>query len=172
VTSVGVVCGVTDFGWSGAWNDISDGDEAVLMRIGDEQDAVAWCEARYGPNGGGFIEGGGIAELAPADHAALEDEILATALTTTIDEAFRQGVGGYVQDIAAQAKPWSFDPGAVVAPVRILHGEADTVTPVAHARHTAEMIPTATLVTMPDHGHISILTQIPQLATELVETMR
>jgi pimeloyl-ACP methyl ester carboxylesterase len=172
VISVGVVCGVTDFGWTGAWNDIADSDEAALMRLADEQAAVAWCEAHYGLDGVGFIEGGGIAELALADQAALEDKTLAAAFTTTIDEAFRQGVGGYARDIAAQAKAWSFDPGTIVVPVRIVHGEADTLTPVAHARHTAEIIPTATLVTLPDHGHISILTQLPQLATELVLTMR
>jgi hypothetical protein len=33
-------------------------------------------------------------ELAPADQAALEDVALATALMTTMGEAFRQGVGG------------------------------------------------------------------------------
>jgi pimeloyl-ACP methyl ester carboxylesterase len=58
-------------------------------------------------------------------------------------EAFRQGVRGYAQDILLQAEPWAFDTNAIAAPVWILHGEADTLVPVAHARHTAEMIPRA-----------------------------
>jgi pimeloyl-ACP methyl ester carboxylesterase len=170
VASAGVVCGPTDFGWTGAW-DGYPADESELMRIGDEATAVAWCQARYRHDGSRFVEGG-LGELAPADQAALEDEALATALRTTMDEAFRQGVGGYAQDIVVQARAWSFDPRAIVAPVWVFHGDADTLVPVAHAHHTAELIPGARLVTRPDQGHISILTEIPQLAADLVAPLR
>jgi pimeloyl-ACP methyl ester carboxylesterase len=115
---------------------------------------------------------GGLGELAPPDQAALEDEALVTGLMTSVGEAFRQGVGGYAQDITLQGRPWSFDTGAIVAPVWILHGEADTVVPVAHARHTAELIPMATLLTWPNEGHISILKKIPELTAELIAPLR
>jgi pimeloyl-ACP methyl ester carboxylesterase len=170
VASVGIVAGVTDFGWPGAWDGYSE-DEATLMRIGDEAGAVAWCEARYGPDGSRFMEAG-LGELAPADEAALGDETLAAALMTTVGEAFRQGVGGYAQDITVQGRPWSFDAAVIHGPVWILHGEADTVVPVAHARHTAELIPGAKLFTRPDDGHISIFTRIPDLAADLVASLR
>jgi pimeloyl-ACP methyl ester carboxylesterase len=170
VASAGVVGGVTDFGWDGAWDGYLE-DEGALMWIGDEAKAVAWCEARYGADGSGFLEGG-LGELPPADQAALDDEALATVLFTTVGEAFRQGVGGYAQDIVLQGEPWAFDTGAIVAPVWVLHGEADTLVPVAHARHTAEMIPGATLSTWPDHGHISIFSEIRQLAADLVASLR
>lgn len=91
---------------------------------------------------------------------------------TTVGEAFRQGVGGYAQDITLQGGPWSFDTGAIVAPVWIVHGGAETVVPVAHTRHTAELIPMAKLLTLPDEGHISIVTKIPELTTELVAPLR
>ncbi|HEY6778657.1 MAG TPA: alpha/beta hydrolase [Thermoleophilaceae bacterium] len=170
VASAGSVAGETDFGWPGAWDGYPE-NEGELMRIGDEAGAVAWCEARYGPDGSGFMEGG-LGELAEADQAALQDEALATTLMTTVGEAFRQGVGGYAQDITLQGRPWSFDTAAIVAPVWILHGEADTVVPVAHGRHTAELIPTAKLLTWPDEGHISIFTKIPELAADLVASLR
>jgi pimeloyl-ACP methyl ester carboxylesterase len=48
VAGAGVVCGVTDFGWPGAWDDLPEDDETILMRIGDEAEAHAWCEERYG----------------------------------------------------------------------------------------------------------------------------
>jgi len=140
------------------------------MRIGDEAAAVAWCQARYGHDGSRFVEAG-LEELAPADQAVLSDAALATALMTTMGEAFRQGVG-YAQDVLVQGRSWSFDPGAIVAPVWLLHGQADTLVPLAHARHTAELIPEARLVTRPDQGHISILTEIPHLAAELVALLR
>jgi pimeloyl-ACP methyl ester carboxylesterase len=50
VASAGVVCGVTDFGWTGAWDGYPEA-ESELMRIGDEAEAVAWCQARYGHDG-------------------------------------------------------------------------------------------------------------------------
>jgi pimeloyl-ACP methyl ester carboxylesterase len=170
VASAGVVCGVTDFGWAGAWDGYPE-DEVTLMRIGDEAGAVAWCEANYGPDGSGFLEGG-FGEMAPADRAVLEDEARATAILATVGEAFRQGVGGYAQDVVVQGRPWSFDTGAIAAPVWVLHGEADTVVPVAHAHHTAEMIPEARLLTWPEHGHFSLTTEIPQLAADLVASLR
>jgi pimeloyl-ACP methyl ester carboxylesterase len=171
VTSVGVVCGEGDFGWPDAWNGYPDDDEAALMRIGDEERAAAWCETRYGPSAADAFLGRQLTELPPADDAALADETLASALMTTVGEAFRQGVRGYAQDVVVQGQAWAFDPGRIVASVRILHGDSDTLTPVAHARHTAEVIPGAKLVIRPGHGHISILTEIPQLAADLADAL-
>lgn len=170
VASAGVVCGATDFGWTGAWENYPS-YEAELMRIGDEVEAAAWCEARYGHDGHGFLEGG-VAEMPEADASVLADEAIATALVATVTEAFRQGVGGYAQDIVVQGKPWAFDVRAVVSPVWVLHGEADTDTPVEHARHTAEAIPGAKLLLLPEHGHIGALTQIPELIPKLVSSLR
>jgi pimeloyl-ACP methyl ester carboxylesterase len=70
-----------------------------------------------------------------------------------------------------QGRAWSFDTSAVVAPVWVLHGEADTVVPLAHGT-TADVIPGASLLTWPQHGHISILAEIPQLAADLAATLR
>jgi pimeloyl-ACP methyl ester carboxylesterase len=170
VASAGIVAGASDFGWAGAWDGYLE-SEAELMRIGDEAEAVTWCEARYGPDGGGFIEAG-LGELAAPDAAVLQDETLATNLVTTVGEAFRQGVSGYAQDITLQGKPWSFDTSAIVASVWILHGEADNLVPLAHARHTAELIPTARVLTWPDEAHLSLIMRIPELTGELVAALR
>jgi hypothetical protein len=50
--------------------------------------------------------------------------------------------------------------------------EADTLVPVAHARHTAELVPTAKLLTWPDEGQISIFDKIPRLTADLVAPLR
>jgi pimeloyl-ACP methyl ester carboxylesterase len=169
VASAGVIAGVTDMGWLPAWDGVDD-NEATLMRIGDEGEAVAWCEERYGTDGSRFDEF--LGDLPAADAAMLEDETNAAALVTTVTEAFRQGVAGYAQDITVQGRPWSFTAAGITAPVRVLHGEADTLVSVAHGRHTADVIPGAGLVTWPQHGHLSILTEIPQLCTDLVAPLR
>lgn len=165
VVAAGIVAGVTDMGWEPAW-DGYDEAESEVMRLGDEAAAVAWCESRFGADGGRFLEGD--SEWAPADLAVLEDGATAAAAFAAIGEAFRQGVGGYAQDVTVQGSPWTFDPGAVVVPVRVLHGEADTIVPVAHGRHTAEVVARASLVTWPEHGHLSIATEVPRLAADLV----
>ena len=44
---------------------------------------------------------------------------------------------------------------------RLQWRRADTFVPVAHGRHTAELIPAATLVVLAGHGHLSIIREIP-----------
>jgi pimeloyl-ACP methyl ester carboxylesterase len=165
VVAAGVVAGVTDRGWAPAW-DGYDETESELMRLADEDAAVAWCEARFGADGSRFLEGD--TTWAPADLALLADEARAADMLATLRESFRQGVVGYAHDVTVQGRPWAFDPGAVVVPVRVFHGEADTLVPLAHSRHTAEVIAGADLVTWPEAGHLSIVTELPRLAAELV----
>jgi pimeloyl-ACP methyl ester carboxylesterase len=169
VTSAGVIAGPTDMGWPPAWDGVG-GDEVALMRIGNEAGALAWCEEHYGADGSRFNEF--LGDLPAADAAMLDDEATAAALVTTFTEAFRQGLAGYAQDITCEGRPWSFATADIAALVRVLHGEADTIVPVAHGQHTAEVIPDAELVTWPDHGHLSILTEVPQLCAELVGPLR
>jgi pimeloyl-ACP methyl ester carboxylesterase len=159
VTGAAVVAGVTDMGWTGAW-DAYDEAEATLMRFGDDERALTWCQDRYGPNGERFFDDTG--EMAPADLALLEDEAVVAGLFPTFAEAFRPGIAGFAHDITVQGRPWSFDPGAITAPTRVFHGEADTIVPVAHGRHTAAVIPDATLQTFPDDGHVSMIARMPE----------
>lgn len=165
VVAAAVVEGETDFAWAQAWDDYSE-YEATLMRIGDEAQGAAWCEDRYGSDGVGFFEV--MQDISPADQAAFDDEAFTAALTASVREAFRQGVGAYAQDVVLQGKPWAFDPHAIIAPVLVHHGEADTMTPVAHSKHTADLIPGARLRIWPEEGHISLITKIPDIAAELV----
>jgi pimeloyl-ACP methyl ester carboxylesterase len=167
VVGAGVISGVTDFSWPAAWDGFLD-TEATLMRMGDEAQISAWCEAHYGADGMGFLEDG-LGELAPADHAVFEDEALASSLVNSVSEAFRPGFGGYAQDLVVQGHEWSFDLAAITAPVVILHGEADTLVPLGHPRHSAEIIRTARLLTRPEQGHISLLLEIPELAADLLD---
>jgi pimeloyl-ACP methyl ester carboxylesterase len=103
VTAAGIVAGVTDMGWSDAWDGFEEA-EATLMRVGDEAKVAAWCEQHYGPDGARFFDSTG--DLAPADVEVLQDETMTAGLFATITEAFRQGVAGYAQDVTIQSTPW------------------------------------------------------------------
>jgi len=50
----------------------------------------------------------------------------------------------------------------------VYHEDADTVVPVGHGHHTAEIIPGAVLVTSPHDGHLSMMTKVPQVITDLL----
>jgi pimeloyl-ACP methyl ester carboxylesterase len=135
------------------------------MQIGDEDSAQAWCEDRYGADGGRFFDSP--LDLSPRDAALFADEAFMTAIMPTFGEAFRQGVGGFAQDITVQGRAWPFDVANVTCAVRVYHGEQDTLVPVSHGRHTAEMIEGSSLVIFPEHGHLSIITEIPRVSEDL-----
>lgn len=59
---------------------------------------------------------------------------------------------------------------AIDLPVHVLHGDADVVVPVAHAKHYAKLIPGATVELLPGHGHALPITTRDRLA-EVVRSM-
>jgi pimeloyl-ACP methyl ester carboxylesterase len=164
VTAVGLAAGVTDFGWEPAW-DGYPAYEVEVMRIDDEAKAIEQFEQKYGADGSGVHEA--MPPLTPADEALFADEVIATAWMASLSEAWRQGAGGFVEDMLAQARPWGFDVAAIRAPVHLLHGEPDTIVPIAHSRHTIELCPQAELTVFDDHGHLSLSAQIPDLVARI-----
>jgi pimeloyl-ACP methyl ester carboxylesterase len=165
VVGASIVAGVTDMGWSAAFDDFPEDDEKTIMRIGDEAMAHRWCVEHYGEDGARFFDSP--RDLSPPDAKVREDEAMMAGLLPTFAEAFVQGVAGYAQDITVQGRGWTFDVGHIRCPVRVYHGEQDTIIPISHGRHTAEVIASATLTTLPQHGHISMITEIPAITANL-----
>lgn len=151
-----VLGGVTDFSWEPSWEGYSE-DERAMMRLPDERAALEWGERHLGDS--------------PTEWPAPDRELFATRhvphLAAAAKEAFAQGVGGYTQDSWVQGRPWAFDPGAVRAPFLVVHGDRDTVVPIAHSRHTADLVPGAELRVLPGHGHVTVLWELPALLTEV-----
>jgi len=169
VASAAVIAGVAEFSWPGAYDGYDD-LWVNVMRFGDEVKAKAWCDEQFGPDGSGLMEH--VPELAPADQAFFEDETRAGPFMVSMTEAFRQGTGGFAQDLTIEGRAWAFDPSTIVCPVGILHGDADTLLPLAHSRHIAELIPGAVLEILPGHGHISIFDEFPRVCTDLAASLR
>lgn len=168
--SAGIILGgVTDMGWPDAWKGYLD-SEVLLMRMPDEEAAIAWCVERYGADGSGFLSASGIAFTGP-DARLYADEEVAPLLASSRAEAFRQGVAGYAQDLFIQGRPWPFDPGTITSPIHVVHGALDTLLPLAHSRHTAEVVPGSILRVFPAHGHFTILSELPTMASALVRSL-
>jgi pimeloyl-ACP methyl ester carboxylesterase len=168
VTAAVALAGVTDMGWPGAWEAYFD-SEAQLMRMADEESARAWCVERFGADGARFMDAAGL-ELSEPDNVLLADEQAGPAILSAMTEAFRQGVGGYAQDCFVQGRPWTFDPGRISVPVEVVHGDVDRVLPLAHSRHTSELIPGSSLRVLPGHGHLTILSELPALGSALARS--
>jgi pimeloyl-ACP methyl ester carboxylesterase len=89
-----------------------------------------------------------------ADHETLEGDwkwilsVVVPALDTP---------GGIIDDDVAYAHPWGCDPATIVAPVLLLHGDADRLCPSSHSESLARQIPGATLRLSPGDGHLSVL---------------
>ena len=156
-----VIAGATDMSWPPA----SDGYPEVeleIMALDGEAVAIEYCRDRFGVDGGGFFDEDPLTWPEP-DEVFLADEEMGQHLTRAMGEAFAQGVAGYAQDMIVQGRPWPFNPAAISCPVRVLHGELDDITPMAHSRHTARVIPDAEFDTVAGHGHASIMDEIPRL---------
>lgn len=70
-----------------------------------------------------------------------------------------------------QAGPWPFDPAEISWPVRVIHGEREDLSPIAHSRHTAEHILGAEFKTVEGHGHASVLGELPRLTPDFMQTV-
>ena len=161
-----VLGGVTDMAWPASWSGYLEGRvEIGAMRAPDEDAARAVCAAHFGEDGSGFFDDS--FEWPEPDLALLSDESVGKALTSAVVEAFRQGIGAYAQDVYLEGQGWPFDAQGIEVPVEVVHGELDTLVPVAHSHHTAALIPGATLRLPPGHGHLTTLSMLPEIAAGL-----
>ena len=83
--------------------------------------------------------------------------------TEMIQEAFRSGASGYVDDVVALARPWGFALEGIRVAIHLWHGEADTVIPIRQAAYLAAVIPTARLTICPGEGHMLMWNHLPQI---------
>jgi pimeloyl-ACP methyl ester carboxylesterase len=157
--------GVTDTAWHNAWEGYP-ATEWELMQMADEDAVKAWCVTHFGPDGSGFLAASDM-EFPEPDERLYEDPTIAPLLAAARAEAFRQGVSGYAQDVFLQGRPWTFDPGAIATPMHVVHGELDTIVPLAHSQHTSELVRGSTLRVLRGHGHFTILGELPAIASAL-----
>jgi pimeloyl-ACP methyl ester carboxylesterase len=120
--------------------------------------------------GGGPSEPtGDLYDLDEADRDVLGASGMREMFIETIREAFRNGVGGWVDDDLAMVAPWGFDLDEITVPLTIHYGERDVLVPAAHGAWLAGRLPQAHVVVAADGGHLTSadaeLRQLEELAT-------
>jgi pimeloyl-ACP methyl ester carboxylesterase len=101
-------------------------------------------------------------ELSEADRAVMADPERHDAIRKGINEAFRHGVWGYVDDILCLIQPWGFDVAEIRVPTRILYGLTDVLVPRQHGEWLGDNVPNAEVVIDEQGGHMPD----PNLVTE------
>jgi pimeloyl-ACP methyl ester carboxylesterase len=86
--------------------------------------------------------------------------------------AFAQGSSGVFHDALVLAAPWGVDWSLVTAPVRLWHGERDTVAPVEAARALANELPHCRATFLPGEGHYAMIPRAAELLHGVMEVGR
>jgi pimeloyl-ACP methyl ester carboxylesterase len=105
----------------------------------------------------------------PADRPILERPDVAECLIAGMKEAFRQGGQGPADDVLLLARPWTFRPEEIRVPIRLWHGEADGVVPVAMGRSLATAIPGCRAEFIGDAGHYLVFDRIGPFLDAMIE---
>nr|WP_062339356.1 alpha/beta hydrolase [Herbidospora sakaeratensis] len=72
------------------------------------------------------------------------------------EPALAAGPWGQIDDDVSYTRAWGCDPGAISAPILLLHGTADRVIPASHGTWLAAHCPTAELRLRADDSHFTI----------------
>ncbi|WP_100414556.1 alpha/beta fold hydrolase [Mumia flava] len=94
-------------------------------------------------------------ELSPDDRATAADIGHRAMLSQAVQEAFRCGIWGLVDDDLAFTRPWGFAPDDVEAPTQVWYGTEDTLVGTQHGTWLLEHVPKAEGRVM-EGGHLTL----------------
>lgn len=87
----------------------------------------------------------------------------------SLRHALTQGtVGVYEDAIAFTVEDWGFDPANIRVPVRIWHGQRDTMVDPAFGRRLAHTVPHSKLMLCRDAGHYLLYTHWERILSTAV----
>src|SRR5262245_2027291 len=131
------------------------------------EEAIAIATGQFGDHGENVLPPLG-PDLA-IDPAFYGDPELLQWWIRGVPDMFAQGLVGFADDRIADANGWtSFEVSRIMCPVVVLHGTSDTLIPLANAHHTAAIVPGATLHIVENLGHLSIMTKVVEVTSELL----
>jgi len=110
-----------------------------------------------------------VAKLPEADRVVLADPATYAMRLATLQESLAQAEVGIYHDALALTRPWGFEPGQVAIPVRIWHGDADTIVNVGFALQLSLAIPHSKMVLEAGAGHYLMFTHWQQILETVLE---
>jgi pimeloyl-ACP methyl ester carboxylesterase len=159
-------CALTDMGWTEGKAMVHGAPLAWGSR--DREKVMAIVTEQFGADGN-KVDVHSAGTLPASDQALFADPKYLACWLRNVKQMFVQGVGGYADDRLADGVGWgSFDVTRITCPVAVIHGGSDTFVPIAHARHTATIVPGATLRICGPLGHFSIANEMVSTVSDLL----
>ena len=106
---------------------------------------------------------------ARVDREVLEQPAMRAMFTADLEVVMAGGVRGIMQDLALFTRPWAFSLRDIHVPIRLWHGTADPVIPLAHSEHLAALVPDSRLFLLPGLGHFAGFTNSPAVLDDMME---
>ncbi len=160
-------CAVSDMRWQ-------DGKSMTVCchpvwNARSREEAIAITTKDMGARGENLLPPNGPVFFDPADIALSRTPAFLSWWSSVVPDMFTHGLEGFVDDRLADGGGWgSFDVTQITCPVTVLHGSADGMVPVATARYTAAIVPGATLRVVEGLGHMTILTELVGVTSDLL----
>jgi len=164
VRAVGVVSGIGTFEGPGAMEDLAPRMQRTYLNA-RKRPLLARTEMRV--NVAAFRYRPSFAFKQLGNRKVTSDPEFQRGFREALLEGARQGVRGFVSDIALNTAPWGFDPSEVRVPVRWWHGQKDMTSPVSHAQHVCDRLQDVELTITDDGGHFVIHTIIEDVLSAL-----
>jgi pimeloyl-ACP methyl ester carboxylesterase len=171
VAVAGVVAGM---GQVGAWAAITDyePDDELLMPLSVRRPRAARLvlgtmarAARLSP---GLVLRAFERGLSPADRAAFPRAGTPRQTLAPFTQAFLRGASGVVDDYARLTRPWGFAVEGVTVPVRVWHGDEDTMVPIAHSHALAARLrPAPEVAVWRGAGHFGLVAHFDQILQDM-----
>jgi pimeloyl-ACP methyl ester carboxylesterase len=140
---------IDEIGWA------REGEDVLAREL--ERMAAAWLKRiANDPSDPGEVE------FSEADRAVLANPQQHEAMRRMLNEAYRPGVWGHVDDTLSLIKPWGFDVTEIQVPTLIHYGLTDVLVPSQHGEWLAHNVPRAKVVIDERGGHFPD----PKLVTE------
>lgn len=106
-------------------------------------------------------------EMSESDREIMARPAYALRIQRLIQEAYRQGIDGWLDDDLVFVKDWGFDLSTLSVPAMVWYGTEDTLVPPAHGQWLARHVPGALTVTM-SGGHLELVNRTEELVTWLI----
>lgn len=104
----------------------------------------------------------------PGDRAVFSRPEMKAFFLDDILHGSRWGLRAPIYDLILFIRPWGFRLRDVRVPIRLWHGEADHLVPVAHAHHMARRIPDAELFVRRGESHLGSLVAAEEILAAIL----
>jgi pimeloyl-ACP methyl ester carboxylesterase len=105
----------------------------------------------------------------PGDRRVFRRPEMRHMFLDDIVRATRRRIEAPLTDLALFARDWGFALGEVRVPIRLWHGDADNIVPLAHGEHLAARLPDSELRIRPGESHLGGLDAAEEVLGTLLD---